>query len=313
MPFSPKLVTVSILAASAFAVACSDSGYSPPLVNEVPVVTADAGSDAPTPSDAAPAKEAAAPFPGICSPTTSWIKPKSVGLSPNGRFGAVTPDETTIAWMEGDWLHWADRKTAGDKWGPEDKVFVKASSSSRIAVAPSGLRVVLVVANGRNFGEVTRATKDDAFGDTIDSSKFQSFAFALGEAPPQAELDDPVLAKDDDHFYFTFSTPNAGSTLRQSVRSESGNPWSFGQPISQTDLAPKNGKLRRPTGISSDRLTLFYWDEPTSTERAAFRTAESEDFSLFANLGDRPTAQVDTTCTHLYYESSGDFVYGTRQ
>ncbi len=305
---------VALVALPLLAAACSDGSYTPPLVSLPPAP--DGGSDAKPDvgSTDAAVKETGAPFPGICSPTASWIKPKSAGVAPSNAFlGAITPDETTIAWMEGTSLKWADRKTAGDPWGTTQTVKLQTSAGAHIALSPNGLRVILVVASGRNFGQVSRTAKSEDFATDVDSTPFSSFAFAMGEAPPDAVLDDPVLAKDDLHFFFTLDVPNATATLRQSTRVESTTPWPFGQPIPQTELARANGKLRRPTAISTDRLTLFYWDEQSSEERAAFRLTESDDFSIFVGLGQRPDGKVDSACTHLYYSATDDFVWVTRQ
>jgi hypothetical protein len=302
-----------VAALSALAVACSDASYTPPLVNAPPDAGDAATVDATPPKDAA-AQETSAPFPGICNPTAPWIKPKSAGVSPSNAFlGAITPDELTIAWMEGTSLVWSDRKTAGDAWGPAQRVKIGAAASAHIALSANGLKVILVVASGRNFGQVTRKDKGEDFSTTVDSTPFTSFAFAMGEAPPAATLDDPLLAKDDLHFYFTLDVPNANATLRQSARAEATSPWTFGQPITQPELAPTNGKLRHPTGISTDRLTLFYWDEALAEERAAFRLGEDADFSIFVGLGARPDGKVDSACTHLYYTANDDFAYVTRQ
>ncbi|HEX7601373.1 MAG TPA: hypothetical protein VF316_07210, partial [Polyangiaceae bacterium] len=176
-----------------------------------------------------------------------------------------------------------------------------------------GLRVIVVVASGKNMGELTRASKTDAFVGPPDSTLFQPIAFAISEAPPASTVDDPVLAEDEAHLLFTLNLPNATSTMRESSLGDGGTTWPLGSALSQAELAPQAGALRRPTGISSDRLTLFYWDEVDTAEHAAFRASDAVDFSIFVGLGAKPGAQVDGTCMRIYYGIPADFEYATRQ
>ena len=306
------------LGATLVALGCSDPVADPPKTDAGKadvVVVDDAGVDAPvvTPDADTDAGDGAVAPAWQCSPTASWISPKAVGVSGTGVFGAITADETSIAWITSKTLHWADRSLATDPWGAEATVTLPTLASTRLAISASGLRVILVVDSGKNLGELTRASKTDAFVGPPDSTLYKPIAFALSEAPPAALVDDPVLAQDETHLYFTLALPNASSTLRESSLGDGGMTWALGTALSQTELAPQAGSLRRPTGISSDRLTLFYWDEVDSAEHAAFRTSDANDFSVFVGLGAKPGGQVDGTCTRLYYGVPAGFEYATRQ
>jgi hypothetical protein len=297
---------------------CSDPVASDPPKTDAGkpdvVVIDDAAADAPviTP-DAGDAGDGAVAPTWQCSPTTTWINPKAVGVSGTSVFGAITADETTVAWITNKTLHWADRKTTSDPWGSEATVSMQSLATTRLAISASGLRVIVVVASGKNLGEVTRASKADAFVGPPDSTLYQPIAFALSEAPVGSRVDDPVLAQDEAHLYFTLDFPNASSSIRESSLGDGGTTWALGTALAQPELAPQTGSLRRPTGISSDRLTLFYWDEVDNAEHAAFRTSDADDFSVFVGLGAKPGAQVDGTCTRIYYGVPAGFEYATRQ
>ncbi|CAN5460677.1 hypothetical protein BH09MYX1_BH09MYX1_50020 [soil metagenome] len=290
--------------------ACSDASYVPPIVNQ----PRDAGvaNDAQTNADGSTSADGGPTLTGLCNPKAVWIKPRAVGFAGKEGFGAITADETTVAWMEAGSVHWADRKTAGDVWGPQATLTVTAASA-RIALAASGLRIVFVVDGGKTFGEISRATKTDAFAGAPDTAMFDSIKFALAEAPADAKVDDPVLARDDLHLLFTFSRTNAPSTMRLGSRADDATKWSFGQPFGQAELVPVGTKYRRPTGISADRLTLFYWDEVDAQARAAFRLDETSDFATFIALGQKPAAQVNGACTQIYYDAGNQFEYASRQ
>ena len=133
------------------------------------------------------------------------------------------------------------------------------------------------------------------------------------QAGASAVVDDPVLSKDDKHLYFSFFRDGATTTLRASVRNDVKDNWTFGSPISQPELDPtQTGKLRHPTGISADLLTLFYWDEADGAEHAAFRTAEGNAFTIFVGMGQAAAGQVDATCKRLYYQAGTSFEWSSR-
>ncbi len=312
---SSLLLLAPIAGLAAAFLACTDSGYTPPLVTEKPDTGTDDAQvqpDSGTP-DSAPPVDGGAQFVGVCSPTANWIKPKLVDVNAQQDFGSITPDETTIAWIEGNKLYWADRKTGGDPWGNANKATVVGLASTAVALSADGLRAIVVIDNGKNFGEIVRATKADGFTADPDPTMFSSIGFALSESPPGSKLDDPVLAKDGNHLYFTLYMPNSTTSMRASSRGESTAKWTLGTPIVQPELALSGAQLRKPTGISTDRLTLFYWDQVDGAEHAAFRFTESDDFTIFVNLGTLSGGQVDATCNRLYYATPATFEYLTRQ
>lgn len=57
----------------------------------------------------------------------------------------------------------------------------------------------------------------------------------------------------------------------------------------------------RPTGVSKDLRTLFFWDDVRGVERAAFRAGPGCGFTTVVDLGPLPGAQPNDECTALYF------------
>ena len=80
-----------------------------------------------------------------------------------------------------------------------------------------------------------------------------------------------------------------------------GGSWTNRDTIVAGALQVSGTYLRRPTGISSDRLTLFFYDEVASIERAIWRTTATGTFTQAEDVGPLLYAQPNAACTRLYY------------
>jgi hypothetical protein len=88
------------------------------------------------------------------------------------------------------------------------------------------------------------------------------------------------------------------------VSDNTGSFWTKPAIVGQAELLASDPKRRRPTGLSSDGLTLFYWDEIDGKEKAGFRkTPMTFDltFSGFVDLADKKDAQPTAKCNRLYF------------
>jgi hypothetical protein len=63
---------------------------------------------------------------------------------------------------------------------------------------------------------------------------------------------------------------------------------------------------RRPTGVASDDLTVFYWDETDMTEKAGWRLSSSTALEHIETLGGLRGATPNAACDNLYYSAAGD-------
>jgi hypothetical protein len=62
---------------------------------------------------------------------------------------------------------------------------------------------------------------------------------------------------------------------------------------------------RRPTGASSDGLTLFFFDETANLERAAWRSSIASPFVQFVDIG-VPEAAPNKQCDTLYFQGTDE-------
>ena len=57
------------------------------------------------------------------------------------------------------------------------------------------------------------------------------------------------------------------------------------------------------TALSSDALTLFYWDETVRAERATFRKALDAPFAGSIDLGDAADGVPNSACNAVYFSA----------
>jgi hypothetical protein len=290
------------------------------VASDSPVGTGDGGShDAPSDakgdgqgsdaggSDVGLTTEVSAPPPdggALCNIEETWGAPTTVlttGAADQTIFGAVTPDELTLAWTSttgGVVTAWyADRASTGDAFGTPQALASTFGTLSfdRVSLSGDGLRIVGVAASGTSFVAAQRASRPGAFT-TDDSSEFAGLA-PEGKTYTYAA---PVLSGDDAFFFYIVTSSSDDYVVYEST---GGPPWTPGAFLSPTELERVGTQYRRPTGMSADDLTLFYWDETTGTENIAFRAAALQDFSLFASIGPLTDAVPTASCSRIYYST----------
>jgi len=269
--------------------------------------TNDAPSDAPADGDAGPAP--------VCSPAATYgsgslVQSTSGSLSTNMAdwLGSITGDELSIAWMTGSdpngTIYYADRSSTAVPFALPQTVKnnVVDAATDRVALTPDGLGLAVVASDRRSFTMLTRATRGDKF-DNPDASAFFAINQMVSESPSDQIVGDPIYGQDGLTFAFSFYGGQiSDATIRISSRPTTSDPWSSGSGLYETELAlTGSGQRRHATGLSSDTLTLFYWDESTLTEKAAWRPDTSSDFAQFVDLGLRIFAAPSSDCTKLYY------------
>jgi len=82
--------------------------------------------------------------------------------------------------------------------------------------------------------------------------------------------------------------------------------WTAGVQLPNPEfMGPSPSVRRRPTGASSDDRTLFFFDEVSGVERAAWRTDPSQPFSYFEDIPAAPEAAPNLDCSALYFIGGG--------
>jgi hypothetical protein len=252
------------------------------------------------------ASEAGAPA-TLCSMTSGWGPSLTLAISTaaDDFLGSLTPDELSLAWTTSDGgalqIEYADRPSLADPFGPA-RILSGAFAQDRAALSPDGLKLVLVNADRRGFTQYTRSLRTEDFGNP-GSGPLASYAPDL--LPSGHSLADPVLAPDNKTFIYSEYGSGVVDTVHQSKRLFDGDPWSPGNVLGAVELQASGTDRRRPTGISADGRTLFFWDDTSAHERAGFFSLERAQFSRFVDLGQLRGAEPNAACTRLYFSGPG--------
>jgi len=251
----------------------------------------------------------------VCSPTAKWgtgtLVP-NVSTAQTDRFGAITQDQLTIAWMNtAGTVLYADRAAATDPFGAP-KTLTGTIALDRVALSANGLTLIVVRSDRLIFAEATRSARGTAFGNTLDTAPFASLD-PLSSGTEDAgdagggSFADPVLSNDGKFLYYSV-LGGSSTTMAESYRSGN-NPWTKGRIFTIAELTGSGNKLRRPTGLSADNRTLFYWDEVDGVEKMAFREdailAGHNVYMQFVNVGAYAGAQPAANCQRIYYDAPG--------
>jgi hypothetical protein len=238
----------------------------------------------------------------LCDLTTIWGAPTPVlttAAADSTIFGAVTPDELTLAWTSRTgtvvtaW--YADRASTATAFGAPQAVgtSLAALAMDRVTLSGDGLRIGGVAADGHSLIGAKRASRSAAF--TTADTEFAS----LGGAEAAATLATPLLAGDDSELVYLQTSGSSDYVVHES---SGGLPtWKGGPALTVSQLARTGTMLRRPSGLSLDRLTLFYWDETTGSEKESTRPTLTQPFNLFLDLGGRVNAAPTASCQRIYY------------
>ena len=258
------------------------------------------------------------PPPSACDPKASWttgtLVPNVSTAQPDS-FGAITADELTIAWMSvAGTVQYADRAAATDPFGPT-KTLTGPIALERVALSGDGLTLVVLRNDRKIFAQVTRASRSTDFGTALDTGPFASLDPASsgmedgGDAGGTGTFGDPVLSPDG-HFFYYSVLGGGTTTIAESYRNGT-NPWPKGRFLTNPELqSDMTGKLRRPTGVSTDSRTLFFWDEVDGVEKMTFRgdpiLVPFNVFGEFTTIGATfANAQPTAKCQRIYYDAPG--------
>jgi len=284
----------------------NDGGLDGPVSDAPSDALSDSGSDVD-----------AAPVPAECKTTSTWGAGTLVSVStPQADFfGAVTPDELTIAWMTtaGSVLY-ADRTSSASPFGAP-QTLSGAIAFDHVTLTADGLTLIVVKDDRYSLAQATRSARGSAFGATLDTTPYAELdplitEFDAGTAPPHGLFSDPMLSPDGTFLYYSQYGLNTLTMLEAYRAKGDTTPWTSGRNLLESQLrAPDtSGKRMHPTGISSDNLTLFYWDDVASSEKMAFRDAQFGDntYNEFIDIGAHQNAAPVNECTRIYFSASGD-------
>ena len=253
-----------------------------------------------------------APPGAACSRTATWgagVLLSVSSVSDPDAFDAITPDELSIVWTLGQGsartVNYADRGSTSDAFGTAQSLAAGQFVGDRVAISPDGLRLIVVNADAQGFSELTRTSRTGAFGAAATGNYVN--LDAAGAISAGQSYGDPVLLADDAVFYYSvYGGSGQTQTIYRSNRLLPTDPWPKGFPLPASAGIDAQGALRRrPTAISADQQTLFFWDEVNSIERAAWINDSTGAFDIFVDLGARSMAAPNQACSRLYYSAQG--------
>lgn len=239
-----------------------------------------------------------APEAALCDVTTTWGNPQplaGIGGDGNDLLLAMTHDELTIVFRTEAGLWVADRSSASADFGAPVVQTLPAGYTelSGVGLSADGLRMVIV--NDVGFGEVTRSSRQGAFGTTPSTARFDSLNYDANQFG--AYLMWPVLAKDDQSLYFVRQIGD------ESLAYHAVGDALFAVPEMSEDMVTLGGTgddLKLTVSVSADERTLFIFDEALDHVSGLWSSAPGAPFTELAEFPGLHSVFSNDACTRLY-------------
>lgn len=277
-------------------------------------------SDASTSAQADSTTDDVSPPAAVCREGVTWSTAARVaGIDASGfdRFGAISASELTVAWTtSAGVIYVADRTSNTMPFAPPGVVDpgMTQLAIGRVALTPDGLEVIATLADGSSFTAFDRVSLGQTTWLPSTSEEFKIIAATISESG--GAFAEPVVSADGQSLFYllTIGDADAGAlpVLYESPWDATTHTWQYGQPVTSvagTDFLSQSGaglQVRRPTGASSDRLTLFFFDEIQGHERGAWRDSPGAAFDTFEDLPNLPEVAPGGDCFYVYFYGTDD-------
>lgn len=266
----------------------------------IPLVDAADASDATAERD--PCAETSPP---LCDKAAVWAAPVVVPLA--GAFASISADELHVAYYEAQdagpaALVVADRASTSEAFGA-GRAFGFAVDTTGVSLSKDGLELLATFGGDARLASRVRPT--DPFG----VPGRPGFQFG-GEDQLYRS---PVMLEGGG-FLLAWTTASVGQLAFTEIAKD-GAVYRQVPVIPQAELlntSPGGAEAPRPTGMSADGRTLFFYDEARKVAKAAFRPNRTCPFTTFVDLGDRPGVVPNASCTALYSRSPAGLVRTAR-
>jgi hypothetical protein len=247
------------------------------------------------------------PTPTVCPQKASWGAGARLALSTadDDVLGGVTPDELSLVFQSGERVWVADRSSVDDDFTQPLPVVESEGYFAQATLSPDGLTLVGVRIDGTGFGALTRAARGEPFEGTPDELPFDALYGAPAASFSHGPFADPVFSADGAHLLYSALELDANDSVTVYDARGAEGLWPWGSPVAGVLLYAEAGAFRRPTALSSDQRTLFYWDEVAREARATWRRRLDEAFSGSESVGTRQNAMPNRGCDRLYYTAPG--------
>jgi hypothetical protein len=251
----------------------------------------------------------------VCIQNTPWALASQgasvlIESSADDHLGSITPDGLTIAWTTGvdNTVFYADRPDLDTPFGAYSQLPQAIAASGypaldRAALSESSKTLVLVSTDRKRLGQLTRIGRGNPFDTTLDETPFAALNQLVAS---DQSIGDPVLAPGDRTLYYSrYSASSNGPTIFVAKRNIVGDPWTPIGPIDDPALNAVNGQRRQLSGVSSDELTFFYFDQSAGISRGSWRKNLTKPFDYTLDLLNWVGVQPIGTCFDLYFSSKG--------
>jgi hypothetical protein len=283
-----------------------DAGSPPvdaaPAVEAASADTSSGDASAPDPVEAGP------PAAPLCELSSGWSPVARVASVPAAGFGAfagISASELTVAWRTTSGaISVADRASRSEDFGPASLVDTgsAALADDRAALDSAGTILYLVRADRSTFLAFERSPGATTWSASL-PNLFANVAAMTADGG--GTLSEPVLGADGVSLYYLVTLAGSVPGLFESTWDAPDHVWRTGVALANPELSSVDAThRRRPTGASSDGLTLFFFDEVAGTERAAWRDYPASVFTSFADLPGVPEAAPNARCGTLYYQAT---------
>jgi hypothetical protein len=261
------------------------------------------------PNDAGAGGLGSEPEPFVCPPERVWSHAERLEVSTAGsdELVGICADELCIAWFADGALRFAERRSPSADFASPVSIDAGEDYFGGAALSSDGLSIIAVRNDGKAFGLLRRASRSAPFQGVPDEMPFTEIAAAPSTFRALGPFGDPVLSPNGLRLLFSDLDPSSDATpsIYEATRLGARDAWSFGDPVLGEFLLSDSGRFRRPSALSADERTLFYWDEVANVGRAAFRSFVGAQFESSVSLGARSHAVPTPACDRLYYSAPG--------
>jgi hypothetical protein len=267
----------------------------------------DAGGDdaiitTPPTSDSGPMD---APGPGGCPATYTAATTTPVVYPSTGAgdlLGAITWDERTMVWVNAGsstaTIHYSDRANRDAAFTTDDVLDASLGpfAYDKVGLSADGLTLIFVNAARTSITSVTRPAR----GATFSASTASTTAFHRIVTAPGISIGDLVLSKNGDELFLADRSATKGGSILHSQLLSDGT-WDDPVALPALFFEVDRAKLRRPTGISADALSLFFFDDRFEQADLAQRTAGTTTYPSFTALAPNGLSAMPTdACDRVY-------------
>ncbi len=256
--------------------------------------------DAPGADQANPDAHAASCADGLSANQRVLI---SVSTAKEERFGSISHDELTLAFSVADGasieVFVAERQQKTEAFQAPVKL-TGDFALDRAALTPDALSLIVVNGDRRGFTCFARDARDQPF-ELASSSQYDAIVAGLGAGE---NLGDPVFALGGQVLLFSQYGAGRINTVMFANRLSNGSAFDMGGALTNPELQAQGAARRRPTGVSSDYTTLFFFDEVSGTSKAGSFSG-GFSFTAVTELGAVSGAQPNGDCSAFYFDAQG--------